>query len=454
MAGHEGQVPLGSYRAWTGRRAFTLIELLVVLAIISMILSLAATAIAPLIRSSRLIAATDVLRSAVSKTRSAAVASRKSSTLDMSYTEEAAVTEKLSTSVILTAEDFERYTVQKTVPYIRVEHVDCTELREEWGFHPATSAWQICSDQTREMRRVDEGLVGTSYAWHKGSKTIDEPGIDQEVTVLARFRVLRVRDSRGEWGVGLLGNFVRNSRRCLGYRLAVRVQTIRSGWNVQSRAVLEKIYSPSNPNSENSYDATDPDPARDLLARREIDGYQNRSTAILTPGVWYRMKMNVKRENKVVTVAGKVWVEGAPESSFWTVGPVVDAWPGATLPEGATDNFLQGGEPFAGGVCGVWVYGAEVAVDDFSVDQRKTWLLPKGVQMRAMRFDTSTNRFEALQRYQPGSFPLSYRPDGTAATRQTVFLLITDVGSGHQRMVQIDHNTGRVESADELRVQR
>jgi len=453
MAGHEGRVPhVGSYCAWTDRRAFTLIELLVVLAIISMILSLAATAIAPLIRSSRLIAATDVLRSAVSKTRSAAVASRKSSTLDMSYTEEADVTEKLSTSVILTADDFERYTVQKAVPYIRAELNQ--DFSEEWGYHPDSNAWQICSDQTRELRRVDEGLVGTSYAWHRGSKAIDEPGIDQEVTVLARFRVLQVRDSRGEWGVGLLANFVRNSRKCCGYRLAIRVQTIRSGWNVQSRAVLEKIYSPSNPNSENSYDATDPDPARDLLARREIDGYQNRTTAILTPGVWYRMKMNVKRENKVVTIAGKVWVEGAPEASVWTVGPVVDAWPGASLPEGATDNFLQGGEPFAGGVCGVWVYGAQVAVDDFSVDQRKTWLLPKGVQMQAMRYDTSTSRFEALERYRPGSFPLSYRPDGTAATRQTVFLLITDVGSGHQRMVQIDHNTGRVESADELRVQR
>ena len=93
-------------------------------------------------------------------------------------------------------------------------------------------------------------------------------------------------------------------------------------------------------------------------------------------------------------------------------------------------------------------------MDDFSVDQRKMWLLPKGVQMQAVRYDTGTSEFEPLGRYQPGSFPLSYRPDGTAATRQTVFLLITDVGSGHQRMVQIDHNTGRVESADELQVQR
>lgn len=437
------------------RRAFTLIELLVVLAIIAMILALAAPAVMSILKTTTLSAATDVLRSAVTTTRSTAVSSRKSCSVDIRNIVDPSgrvFTDSVSTSAILTAEDFEPYDDGRAeIP----PAAGSLPFTNNWVFFPVQDAWEIYTQRTRELwvgRRIDSDTKpysGNAYAWNVTARTSDEPAVDVETMVLARFRARQVTDSKRAWGFGLLSNFTNTARQCFGYRFAVRMETTDAGWNTFSRAQLERIDSPSNPSNENFYDASDAGLPVGATAARDLDEPDEEISCALTPGVWYWMKLRMNRVQKVVTLAGKIWVEGSPEPVSWTVGPVQDVWSGV---EGV-DNFGSGPEPLAGGFSGVWSRGAEVAVDDFSVDWRNTWPLPKGIYMQPMGVDMTDPAapvYFALDRYAPGSFPLSYRPDGTAASDRSVLLVITNTASGHERVVLIDRNTGRVEAADNL----
>ncbi|MHC4248996.1 MAG: pilus assembly FimT family protein, partial [Planctomycetota bacterium] len=219
------------------RRAFTLIELLVVMAIIAMVLALAAPAVMGILKTTSILAATDVLRSAVSTTRSTAVSSRKSCSVDIRNIvrpDGTVLTDSVSTSAILTAEDFEPYEDEKAEDEI--------DLAKKWTFYPEEDAWETYSQQTRELwvgRRVDNATdpySGNAYAWSLGARASDEPAVDDERMVLARFRVRQVTDSRKEWGFGLLTNFSRTSKECFGYRFAVRMETTDAGWNTFSKA--------------------------------------------------------------------------------------------------------------------------------------------------------------------------------------------------------------------------
>jgi len=440
------------------RRAFTLIELLVVLAIVAMILALAAPAVMSILKTTSISAAADVLRSAVSTTRSTAVSSRKSCSVDIRNIvtpDRRVLTESVSTSAILTAEDFEPYDDDKAE--------DQFEFVENWGFYPQQDAWEIYSQQTRELwvgRRADnktDPYSGNAYAWNIGARTSDQPAIDVETMVLARFRARQVTTDDEEWGFGLLSNFSNTGKQSTGYRFAVHIETSESGWNTTSRARLEKLRGPSSGSSDSSYEATDIDTTDDVMAVRDLDWPDDEVSSALTPGVWYWMKMRMNRVQKVVTVAGKVWVEGAPEPAAWTVGPMHDRWDDSQAPNTIPDNFGSGGAPIAGGFYGVWSRGAEVAVDDFSVDWRNTWLLPRGIHMQPKQFDPASPAADEfglapLERYEPGSFPLAYRPDGTAASDRSVLLVITNTTSNDRRAVQIDRNTGRVEAADHLTI--
>jgi prepilin-type N-terminal cleavage/methylation domain-containing protein len=441
------------------RRAFTLIELLVVLAIVAMVLALAAPAIMSILKTTSIGAATDILRSAVSTTRSTAVSSRKSCSVDIRnvvHPDGRVLTESVSTSAILTVDDFE--------PYDDDEAENELEFRENWDFFPRQDTWEIYSQRTRELwvgRKADNSNVnpysGNAYAWNIGARTSDEPGIDVETMVLARFRARQVTDDDGVWGFGLLSNFSSSDRQSSGYRFAVRVDVSDSGWNTYSRAQLEKVRGPSSASGDSSYEATDVDSSDDIMAVRDLDWPHDEVSSALTPGVWYWMKMRMNRVQKVVTVAGKVWVDGAPEPASWTVGPMHDRWDDSDAPITIPDNFGSGGDPFAGGFYGVWTRGAELAVDDFSVDWRNTWLLPKGIHMQPKTYDPGHAHADSfglvpLERYEPGSFPLTYRPDGTAASDRSVLLVITNTASSDRRAIQIDRNTGRVEAADSLTI--
>ncbi len=96
-----------------------------------------------------------------------------------------------------------------------------------------------------------------------------------------------------------------------------------------------------------------------------------------------------------------------------------------------------------------------MAIDDFSDDWRNTWPLPNGVFIQAKRYDpTHADRDDiglvGLDRYVSGSFPIAYRPDGTAVSDRSVLVVITNTSSGDRRAITIDRNTGRVENADNL----
>jgi hypothetical protein len=357
---------------------------------------------------------------------------------------------------MLTAEDFETYSDGKAEAT-----TSKPSFNDSWGFFPPTDAWELYTQQTRQLwvgRRVDNNssdpYTGDVYAWNVGSRMPGQRAIDKEMTVIARFRARQVTDERGEWGFGVLTNFTRDQRQSSGYRFAVRVETTDSGWNTSSRAQLEKIYCPSSPTNETSFVANDSDGDDKILPVRELDDPGREISSVITPGVWYWMKMRMSRSQKVVSLAGKVWVEGSPEPAEWTVGPVHDRWEDSDALLTILDDFGPGGDPIAGGFCGVWSYGAEIAVDDFSVDWRKTWLLPKGIFMQAKTPGSGAgaddDQLVALDRYEAGSFPITYRPDGTAASDKSVLVVITNISSGDRRAVIIDRNTGRVQAADDL----
>lgn len=439
-----------------GRRAYTLVELLVVLAIIAMVMALAMPYVSGMMRTTKIAAAVDMLRAAVSKTRSTAISTRRGCSLDISHTEAEGVTERMTSSVMLLAEDFERY--PDFLEYrLGPDKEALEDVNKYWAFHPKiqelskTNVWQIVTGQTRELRAgLDSGTVTNAYAWALDTVTPEKPEIDIERTIQARFRMRRVNPEqpRGTWGFGLVAHFVRDKKQLLGYRFCVQAQSTDSGWNISSEAVLQKIYNPSNPNAERSYDAETPGKS----GKRLLD--QPRLTAVLAPNVWYRAKMYVKRESKIVQLAGKVWVDGSPEPQEWMAGPAYDFFEGADVPPGITDSFKQGGNALSGGYAGVWVGGGEFVIDDFTVDTRETWLLPGGIQIRAKRIERDSNgnvtNIVDLKPYEPGGFPLVYRPDGTAAVQRTVYVCITDVASGNFRYIRIDPNTGRVENVDDL----
>jgi hypothetical protein len=413
-------------------------------------------------------AASDILASAVSKTRSTAIATRRGCSLDTSRTDRKGVTEKLSTSVMLVADDFERYTDASSM-------VDT----QNWTLEPEPTGvndlWTLFPGQTRELwAGRQDGKVDGAFAWNMHSSTPDKPEVDLELTVQARFKMLHVDPDRprGVWGFGLLANY--NDGK--GYRFRVKSRSERSGWNVESYAYIEKLSSSAGSGVEHAYL---PKPDDDFVRQLEGDAPDGDAvTARVAPDVWYRMKMRVKRENKVVDVSGKVWVEGSPEPdrytqkrgagdivSAWAVGSAYDAWPDGKLPENQIDNFQDPLQPLSGGWCGVWVTGGAIAVDDFAVDARETWLLPGGIHMQARGLGSGINPYDpsfnsgafdpdadtvALQAYEAGGFPLIYRADGTAAAQKTMLVRISDISTGDRRWVGVDPNTGRVEPLDDL----
>ena len=344
-----------------------------------MIMALAVPALEQIIQTTRMVATTDILQGAASKTRASAIAQKRSCTLDISRTEGVNPTERVTSSSIKVAEDFERY--REGVSY----RDDLTE-NNNWALWPLT-AWEIFPGVTRQLRANRGGEGESAYAWSQRSYTTENPNIDVTVEVQVRMKLVNTMSSEEPWGFGLVGSFDRNEarRRLVGYRFAVHGRTKQSGWNKLSRAAIDKIYSPSSAAHDTSVATRDQG-----VGVYELDDDMDEweYTATLTPGIWYRMKLTVKREKRVVEISGKLWTDGTPEPGdneavFASALDVYNAASREDIPEGRSDNFGQ--EPLSGGYCGVWAYGAEVAVDDFSVDKRDRWLLPRGVQIMAVK---------------------------------------------------------------------
>ena len=253
-------------------------------------------------------------------------------------------------------------------------------------------------------------------------------------------------DSGGQpWGFGLLTNLKRTRSECAGYRITVRGMGDEEGYSVTSEVSLEKVS--TTPGSQEAIEPVNAPLGVQYARTLDIP----HETAVLTPGVWYWLKIQTKRREGVVSVAGKFWIgDASHEPDEWTVGPAYDAFPGAELPEDTTDNFPE--DPITGGCCGVWANAAEVSVDDFATESQKGWPLPKKVlfQPVALTVDLEVydymdeSHLEVLDPYMPGSFPLTYLPDGSAEQNRTVLVRITDTSDARKKRVVPIDNSGRV----------
>ena len=316
--------------------------------------------------------------------------------------------------------------------------------KQTWDMEPplGEDGWLVIADQTRELRAGHgTGEVTNAYAWNLNT---GDPGTeDASVIVQARFRVVHPGplDSADPWGFGLCTNLTRTNRKCMGYRLAVRGRTDEEGFSIFSELALEKLFNPSSPDNDYAFGAQDPPVGVQYARTLDIPG----QTAVLTSGVWYWLKIQAKRQRGLVSVAGKFWVgRAADEPQQWTLGPAYDAFPGATLPEGIyQDNFPE--KPIAGGSCGVWADGGEISADDFTVESEKGWEVPPKILLQPVALTVpleiydyrDPDHLEVLDPYVPGSFPLTYLPDGSAEQDRAVLVRITDITDAKKRVVPI-----------------
>lgn len=454
------------------RRAFTLIELLVVLGIISMVLTLALPSMVGIMRGTRIMSTASILEAAVGKTRSTAISKRRPCSVDLVVTRDSQgkpVISRLTSSSMLVMDDFEPYPAWDVLA-ANTDRI-LNAWNENWTFEPdpndedaatAPLTWRMVAGYTRELwAGQGSGSVSDAYAWAEGSRTLGEPDIDLEMTMQARFKILRINPelSRPTWGFGLLAHFARDSRKCVGYRFRVTAQSSDEGWNLTSRAELQKIYSPGNPNPS---DADISAIGRPGISEREknLDSAAvSGMAAVLAPGVWYKMTFTLQRHDRILSLWGKIWVDGAPEPVEWTVGPCYDEFEGGEFKDLDGDTIVDQVDAFdyralAGGYAGVWVGYGEIGVDDFTVDARDFWLVPGGVEIQTVTRDPDTGNppdyVVAVPHLAPGGFPVSYRPDGTSAVNRPVFIRIIDTGGAQEMLYRLDQNTGRVAPADKV----
>lgn len=469
-----GQALLNAYQR-TSRgfslRAFTLIELLVVLAIISMLLSLGVLSISTMLDSNKLWSAKTILQSAVTRTKSQAMSTRRSCALDISTSATTPETLRLYTSSIIVSEDFEQYAFteagyseENRGAAITESNID-ESLFEEWAFDISSGNYWYLSDvdsRVLHYKAPVSSSVKPSMAWNiAGGGELDE---DSDNTLTAKFKVLSSLDTDGNWEVGAIVKMSRSVNGFKGYRVRLSTMAGENGWCQSSVVFLEKLFNPGRSSTseivlegtDGQYVDSDGD-THVIKAMRAFDASNIATSAIFTTGIWYRVKINARTEKSITVVAAKVWIDGMPEPNDWTVGPLYD-YDSATLTtaekaeaEGLIDSFAGG--KVTGAFVGLWTNSAEVIFDDVTSDTKEKLPLTKGIRIAAIQRDMTTGNIKLdgdndpieAGRYQSDGFPIIYRPDGTMASDRELVLQIKNLNDNSTLFLKVNPTTGSVD---------
>lgn len=375
---------------------YTLVEMMVVMAIIVMLMTVAVVAVNGMLRGSRLNSTVGMLLGAADQARSNALALRCSVGVDVTrqdeQTNEKGILNRLS-----------------SIGPNLFETFDAPKLASYW----LGSRSAAVEGQGNNWLKLPKGeqIYSTVFALRKVSAEEYEAVIQARVQFQAQER----RD--GVWTARVMGSLDDTGGGGYALALAVKVKTNRP---------------------EMSESFVQVESAGSSLAKLDLP----KDMALVAPGVWYRMKLCIKRYNqvgakgdtdirRVAKVSGKVWVDGQLEPPGWTVGPVLD--------EAPRDN----------GYAGLKAEGATILVDDFFWDLRTLRNVPSGIRIDCYAPDPPEGRvLEASGEdlHSIYSFPLLFRPDGSAAARYV--LQLTDSNTGDKRYVVIERETGRARALD------
>ncbi len=396
------------------KRGYTLLEMLVVMGIILMMVSLVLISVGSMLRSARMARATNFVIAAADEARTAAIALRRATRVDLTRLDALGSTNRLTVVGPFMSENFDSY-----------NPADPTQLAAEW--QTSGSAPQLDADGSRVLRM--SGLSGAASYWHSGMRVETMASTDDyEVMLQARVKFLPSDPRKETRSIALLGSVNDNGGTSVvsAYRLNVMTITpYNAAANSTSTVSLDRVGGGTWNSGTSSVEV-------------DLNGLPS-ATTVLVENVWYNVILSIKRASDPVLgdralVAGKVWADGQLEPSMWTVGPVIDKAP------------LRNGFP------GFSVENCDALADDVLVDMRPVRVLPPN-----MRVDAMDSTYVPTSATDPGKispddteygFPLIFRPDG--ATAATSVIRITDLTSNDRRYVVIHNQSGRARIANSL----
>jgi len=398
-------------RARRAAQGYTLVEMLVVMGIILLMVTLALLSISSMLRSSRMANVVNLFVGAADEARTAGITLRRSVQVDMTRLDADGKVNRLTTIGSYVLDNFEGNVLPlpPTAP----------PAPTNWVSTPANNLI-VFTDGSQCMK-----LAAGSSCYNSAFRLerFEEESEDYEALLQARIKfkpatrsnVERARLSGCVNGTSMYSLSIQSANPLTNTPDEVKLE--RSGGALGAANNLDKL------------------PSGQVVKLN-----------LIKDGLWYRVKLSVKRFDEVdaggnktpkARVAGKVWVDGQLEPAEWTAGPQDDLTP---LPPGFAGFSVEGGE---------------LIVDDVFFDLRAIRPLPKGLRVD-MLFpeDDPAGRFKAgdlvkLTGISAFNFPIVFRPDGTSARRYVMRL--TDLASGDKRYVVVEQNTGRTRPSDDIK---
>jgi prepilin-type N-terminal cleavage/methylation domain-containing protein len=395
------------------RRGYTLLELLLVMAIILMMISLVLISVGSMLRSARMARATNFVIAAADEARTAAIALRRATRVDLTRLDTLGSANRLTVVGPFMSENFDSY-----------NPTNLAQLAAQW--QTSGPGPLLETDGSRTLRM--SGLGGPASYWHSGMRVETMNNDDYEVMLQARVKFLPSDPRKDTKSIALLGSVNDNGGSSVvsAYRMNIMTITPYSGAaNTTSTVSLDRVGGGTWSSGVASVEV-------------DLTGLPS-ATTVLVENVWYNVILSIKRASDPVAgdralVAGKVWADGQLEPSTWTVGPVIDKAP------------LRNGFP------GFSVDNCDALADDVLVDMRPVRVLPPNMRVDAMDSTYVPSGVNDPGKISPDDteygFPLLFRPDGSTAA--TSVIRLTDLTSNDRRYVVIHNQTGRARIVNTL----
>ena len=394
-------------RAGNAAAGYTLIEMLVVMGIILLMVALVLVSIGSMLRGTKMANTVNLFVSASDEARTAGITLRRAVQVDLTRLDAQGRLNRLTTIGAYICDNLEGNTLAATpTNWIASGGAGLTVV-QDGTYCMQLTAGSKCYNGTFGIQKFEEGSD------------------DYEVLLQARVKFKQTARTATWWRLRLEGSMTTSY--ATRYGVGINVQcNANDALNVDTLVTLEKNGT--------------------AVATTDLDPTGGPRQSLIKEGIWYRIKLSIKRFTRVATsgaevdtarIAGKIWVDGQLEPPEWTVGPYDDT-----------------SGPLAAGFGGFSAAGNDVIIDDVFFDLRAIRPLPKGLRIDMLypTDDTQTplrwERGDIVDQDGPSpfNFPVVFRPDGTSAKRYVIRL--TDMSTGDRRYVVVEQNTGRTRPAD------